>query len=154
MHNSRAAWRRLKEYLPENLTVGEAAAPLGVTRQTVSALLQCAGGRERRQAPKTSAARLRLSCRVRRAQLAAVTGVGGRRVQEIALNTARETVAYPAQRFPLSEPNAHPGHRRVGARPKHRVQRPSMRPSSRRSPSRIVYGCGGHPGTNRSTGTV
>jgi hypothetical protein len=51
---------------------------------------------------------------------AAVTGVGGRRVQGIAMNTARETATSPAQRFPLSEPNGHPGHSRVGARPKPR----------------------------------
>src|SRR4029450_9113589 len=42
-----------------------------------------------------------------------------------------------------------PARPRAGPRPS-----PSIRPSIRSSPSRIVIGCGGQPGTNRSTGTI
>jgi len=44
MHNPAHPGEVLKEYLPENLTVGEAAARLGVTRQALSALLNGRAG--------------------------------------------------------------------------------------------------------------
>ena len=44
MHNPAHPGEVLKEYLPENITVGEAAARLGVTRQALSALLNGRAG--------------------------------------------------------------------------------------------------------------
>jgi addiction module HigA family antidote len=44
MHNPAHPGEVLREYLPEDLTVGEAAARLGVTRQALSALLNARAG--------------------------------------------------------------------------------------------------------------
>ena len=44
MHNPPHPGAVLREYLPENLTVGEAAARLGVTRQALSAVLNGRAG--------------------------------------------------------------------------------------------------------------
>ena len=44
MHNPAHPGEVLKEYLPEDLTVGEAASRLGVTRQAFSALLNGRAG--------------------------------------------------------------------------------------------------------------
>ena len=44
MHNPAHPGEVLKEYLPTSLTIGEAAARLGVTRQALSALLNGRAG--------------------------------------------------------------------------------------------------------------
>ena len=44
MHNPAHPGEVLREYLPDGMTVGEAAARLGISRQSLSALLNGRGG--------------------------------------------------------------------------------------------------------------
>ena len=56
MHNPAHHGEVLREYLPETLGVGEAAARLGVTRQTLSALLNGRAGVSAQMALRLEAA--------------------------------------------------------------------------------------------------